>query len=395
MKDNQDAKILIVDDEPYVCEVLSRWMSAEGYHCVAVPDAKAACEALECGKFTLVICDIMMPGMSGIGLLAVIRERFPDMAVVMVTGVNDRKTATRALKLGAFGYVIKPFDQNEVMINVANALQRRKLTLMAKEYERRLEAEVRERTDEVRIREQEIVLRLMSASEYRDDETGAHIRRIGLYSAALAEAAGWERDRTDLIRLAGPMHDIGKIGVPDTILLKPGKLTGEEFDLIKTHSDIGACILGGSKIPLLATARQIALAHHERWDSSGYPHGLSGEDIPECARIVAIADVYDALISHRVYRPALPEDEAIALMTEERGKQFDPHLFDLFLSVLPEFRCIRGIVDYVELQSPGKGEYPGEQADTLRRIWSAFGVEIIRATETTEAGPVPVYPGAK
>jgi len=349
---DHDSRVLIVDDEPHVCGIMARWLDAEGYECVLADSGEGACRELEEGHFALVVSDIMMPGMSGIDLLTTARERFPEVAFVMVTAVDDNDTAIRALKLGAFGYVIKPLDRSELIINVVSALERRRLLQLSKGYQHQLEAEVRERTAEVHEREAEIVMRLISASEYRDDETGAHIRRIGLLGAVLAEEAGWEARTVEQIRLAGPMHDIGKVGVPDAVLLKPGKLTPEEFDVVKTHSEIGARILGGSDIPLLAMARDIALSHHEKWDGSGYPRGVAGKAIPESARIIGVVDVYDALVNDRVYRPAFPEDEAIAIMTRERGTHFDPDLFERFLRVLPEFRGIQGVVESVMSLSP-------------------------------------------
>ncbi len=350
--DPKSSSILIVDDEPSICEILARWLRREGYVCRTASSAEEALRCLSLYEFALLVSDIRMPGKSGLELLSLVRERFDDsIGVIMVTGVDDRKTAIHALELGAYGYIVKPFDENEVIIQVACATERRRLTLQSRQYEHRLEQEVRERTAEVRKREAEIILRLMSASEYRDDETGSHIRRIGLYAATLAEVAGWNQDDVNTIRLAGTMHDIGKIGVPDSILLKPGKLTSEEFDVVKTHSEIGARILSGSNIPLLAVARDIALSHHEKWDGSGYPSALAGHGIPECARLVAIADVYDALVNDRVYRPALPEEEAIVIMTKDKGLHFDPDLFECFLVALPEFRRIRGVIQYVESQS--------------------------------------------
>jgi len=241
-------------------------------------------------------------------------------------------------------HVIKPFDNNELVISVVNALERRRLTLQSQAYEHRLEEEVRERTKDIRRREEEIALRLVSASEFRDEETGAHIRRIGLYVAVLAQAMGCPQEEVESIRVAGPMHDIGKIGVPDHILLKPGKLTREEFETMKSHSDIGASILSGSDVPLLHMARDIAQSHHEKWDGSGYPGHLAGEQIPRAARLVAVADVYDAFVHDRVYRPAMPDDQALGIMQENCGSQFDPDVFECFLRMLPEFRRIRGSV---------------------------------------------------
>ena len=340
--------ILVVDDEESVTRMLSRWLSAQGYECERSADGQEAFKALCRREFALVITDIMMPRMSGMELLEHVEHEFPRTAVIMLTGADDRETATRAMELGAYGHIMKPLEQSEVLINVANALKRRSLEIMRDQYERRLEEALQERMAEVREREDEIIMRLMSASEYRDDETGAHIRRIGLFAGAIAATAGWSDRQTAQLRLAATMHDIGKVGVPDSILLKPGRLTPEEFEVVKRHVEIGAKILEDSKIPLLCMAREIALYHHERWDGSGYLQGLAGERIPESARIVAITDVYDALRSHRVYRPALSEDEAMAIMVKGRGSQFDPDLFDLFISLTQEFRGIRGLVENVE-----------------------------------------------
>jgi putative two-component system response regulator len=282
-----------------------------------------------------------MPGMTGIELLARIKKTHPDMAFIMLTGIDDHETAVRTLDLGAFGYVIKPFETNELLINIVNSLRRRELEMERNQYENRLEQEVRARTAEIRATQEQITLRLVTASGYRDEETGAHIRRMGEYAAILAQATGLEAEAVEEIRLAAPMHDIGKIGVADAILKKPGKLTAEEFNQIKEHTTIGASILEGSQIVLLNLARDIALHHHEKWNGSGYPLGLHGENIPLCARIVAICDVYDALVSDRVYRPALPEDKALAIMKEGRGTHFDPQILDLFLNQLPQIHSIR------------------------------------------------------
>lgn len=336
-----NARILVVDDEPYIGELLSRWLSADGYQCETAHSGDDAVKALEAGSFHLVVSDIMMPGMSGIDLLTIIRSVFPDVAVIMVTGVDDRKTAIMTLELGAFGYVIKPFDRNEIVINVANALERRRLGLLSREHEQVLEAQVDLRTKEVRDREEEIILRLISATGYRDDETGTHVRRIGLYASEMARALGWSNSDIEKIRLAGPMHDLGKIGIPDSILRKPASLTIEEFQVMQQHAEIGARILEGSTVPLIQMARDIAHCHHERWDGSGYPRGLGGAEIPECAAIVAIVDVYDALVHDRVYRPAFSEEKALGIMLAGDGQYFGDRLFDCFLDLLPTLRRIR------------------------------------------------------
>ena len=214
-------------------------------------------------------------------------------------------------------------------------LQRARGDMLAQD---RLEVEVRRRTAEIRRRDEEIALRLVSAAESRDGDTGAHVRRIGLYSAAIARVLGWSEPMIDDLRMAAPMHDIGTLGIPDDILRAPGALTEEQWALMRTHTTIGARVLEGSDVPLLRTACQIALCHHEWWDGTGYPGGRAGTDIPEAARIVAVADVYDALVTTRPYRSALPEDEALAEMASERGTHFDPDIHDAFLHALPRIR---------------------------------------------------------
>lgn len=338
---NGRCRVLIVDDEPYIREILSRWLLAEGYACQQAADTQSALRALVAGTVELMISDIRMPGRSGLELLAEARVRFPDLAVIMLTAVDDRETAIRTLEAGAFGYVIKPFDRNELLISVVNAIERRRLTMLAVDYQHQLEEQVRLRTEQLRQREEEIALRLVTAAEHRDAETGAHIRRIGLYSEIIARARGWDAEHAEELRMAAPMHDVGKIGIPDHILLKPGSLTSQEFRVIERHTTMGAAILSGSHVPLLRLACEIALTHHERWDGAGYPRGLVNDDIPEAGRIVAVADVYDALVHTRVYRPALSEEQALQIMRRARGRQFDPDIFDTFLQVLPDLRQIR------------------------------------------------------
>lgn len=204
-----------------------------------------------------------------------------------------------------------------------------------------LESEVQRRTLEIRKREEEIAIKLVSLTSLRDEETGAHVRRIGLYAAVMAKALGWKTEEIDTIRVAAPMHDIGKIGIPDRVLRKSGVLNDEEFNVMKKHTEIGAGMLRGTKIPVLNMAADIALNHHERWDGTGYPRGLVNEDIPISARITTIVDIYDALVHERVYKKAMPEAEALGLMQEMAGRHLDPHLLGIFLSLLPAMRRIR------------------------------------------------------
>jgi len=333
-------RILAVDDQSYVAEMVALWLTESGYDCDVAVSARQALAMLGQDKYDLMISDVTMPDMSGIELLRQVKEKFPDLAVLMATGVDDRKTAIQAIQLGAYGYIIKPFSLNEFLINVANALERSRLTRESRNCRDILEEEVRARTADVRRREEEIALRLISAAGHRDEETGEHIKRIGLYSVVIATALGWDHERIENLRVGAPMHDVGKIGIPDHILRKPGPLSPEEYQIIKQHPRIGAGILGGSKIPLLQTAADIALYHHEKWDGSGYPEGLSGKDIPEAARVVAIADVYDALSNDRVYRLMYPEKEVLGIMTKKRGSHFDPEIFACFLANLPAMEKI-------------------------------------------------------
>lgn len=206
-----------------------------------------------------------------------------------------------------------------------------------------LQAEVETQTREIRLREEAIAMTLLTATGHRDHETASHVRRIGLYAEVMAKSLNWNPAETADIRIAAPMHDIGKIGIPDRILLKPGKLDAQEFEIMKTHAAIGADMLSGTDIPLLKMASDIALCHHERWDGTGYPRGLAGKDIPESARIVTIVDVYDALVHKRVYKEASSEQSALKLMTQMVGKHFDPELFKVFLANLPTLNNIRMI----------------------------------------------------
>lgn len=360
MSEKQSVRILVVDDEHEITNLVCRWLEVEKYDCETANSGAAALELLGTYEFHLVITDIMMPGMSGIELLRVIRELYPDVAVIMATAVSERDTAVTAVELGAYGYLIKPFNRNDMTINVANALERRRLTLASQEYERTLEAKVELRTRELRLAQEEIIHRLIFAFGFRDEETGAHLKRIGLYCHAMTQGLGWGSQSVNDIKLAAPMHDVGKIGIPDAILRKPGKLTMKEIEVMKTHTTIGGRILADSEIPLMRLAHDIALSHHERWDGLGYPRGQNGSEIPVCGRIVAIVDVYDALVHKRVYKPAFCEEEAFSIMSRGKGSHFDPELLEVFLEQTAEMRRIREEVkDEEESQgNPRLGPYP-------------------------------------
>jgi putative two-component system response regulator len=349
------ARILVVDDEQQIRRLLARLLEDRGYRCATAGDAHEARRLLELERFDLVLSDVNMPGESGLDLVRDVRERYPNSAIVMVTGLDDPRYAQEALQSGAYGYMLKPFKPNELLINVANALRRRALELETRDHRESLERTVLERTAalretigrlkrseaELRRVREETIRRLSWAAEFRNLETGQHIVRMSLYADLVARRAGLAPERVEQIRIASPMHDVGKIGIPDAILLKPGPLTVEEREVMKAHTEIGHRILTGSGVELLDLAATMALTHHERMDGTGYPCGLKGEAVPLEGRIVALADVFDALTSDRVYRPAFRPEEALELMRGGRGQQFDADLYDLFADAFDEVLRIR------------------------------------------------------
>ncbi len=350
-----DERILIVDDEEQIRTLLARLLGAHGYECLTAESAAAARRVLKETNVALVLSDVNMPGESGIEFTREVLAHYPETAVVMVTGMDDPSYAEVAIELGAYGYVLKPFKPNELIINVGNALRRRTLEIENRIHRELLEQTVLARTTalretiaqlessdtELRRLREETIRRLSWAAEFRNQETGEHIVRMSLYCALLARLAGLDAEQAELIRIASPMHDVGKIGIPDRILLKPGRLTGEEREVMEAHTEMGHRILAGSGVELLDLAAEMALTHHERIDGSGYPRGLAGNAIPVEGRICAIADVFDALTSDRVYRQAFQPDEARDLMLQGRGTQFDPDLLDLFVGSFDDVLAIR------------------------------------------------------
>ncbi len=336
----QVPQILVVDDEPSLRKIFARWLTDAGYQCAEAAGAAAALDYLEQHPVHLVTLDITMPGHSGLQLLPEIKQRWPETEVIMLTAVHETATAIEALTLGAYGYLIKPIESEDLLFQARKALERRQLLLEKQQYLRTLEAKVREQTTTIQRAHEETILRLLGASRYRDEETGAHVKRTGLYCELFARVLGWPAQRVEEVRMAAPMHDIGKIGIPDAILQKPGRLTREEFGVMKTHTIVGAKMLEHSESAILQMAHQIAWNHHERWDGTGYLRGLCGTAIPEEARILSLVDVYDALTHCRVYREAMPEPEALALIEQGGGSQFDPFLLGVFLALTPEMRRI-------------------------------------------------------
>jgi putative two-component system response regulator len=352
----QDQCVLIVDDEERVRRSLHRILRSAGYRCEEACDVDEALEVLERESVALVLSDIRMPGRSGLELVEHVKTKLdPQTVCITVTAVDNTSVAVDALSRGAYAYIIKPFDMNEILIQVESGLRRRRLELAQRKLQHELERQVRQQTETIRHSREEIALRLISASQYRDTETGAHIRRIGLYTAKMAELMGMDDETIDVLRVAAPMHDVGKIGIPDAILLKPGRLTADEFEEMKKHTTIGASILRGSSTDLLKLAERIALEHHEWWNGSGYPQGLRGEEITLEARMVAVADVFDALTHDRVYKEAWPVSKALALIEDESGTHFDPDMAELFLEHADTMNGIR--LANPESNSPWEGEW--------------------------------------
>ena len=300
------ARILIVDDEPGVREALRRLVADEGHVATVTGDTTEARAELGSGSFELILCDVNLPGESGLELVHDVVAGRTDVAVLMVSGADDPQLAETALALGAYGYIVKPFRDSEVNIGIANALRRRRLEIENKAHHERLEQLVAERTAELDRSREETIHRLARAAELRDHETGQHIERVSRYSELIARRLGLPHDRCELLRIASPLHDIGKIAIPDHILRKPAPLSADERRVVETHTGLGHTILAGSREPLLQLGAEIAWTHHERFDGGGYPRRLAGDAIPLAGRIVAVADVFDALVSDRVYRARAP-----------------------------------------------------------------------------------------
>lgn len=353
--------LLIVDDEEPLRKLLAALLERHGYRCLTAGDAREARQRLAETEVALALCDVNMPGESGMELARHILSTGSTTACIMITGLDSPLLASAALDMGAFGYIIKPFETHEVVISVANALRRRRLELENRSHTASLEQMVRTRTialqqalewlerseKELRLSREETIQRLAIAAEFRDHATAKHIQRMSRYCELLARKVGLSEEQCDLIRTASPMHDIGKIGTPDHVLLKPGKFTPEEFSVITQHAEIGYRILSGSDAELLKVAAVIAWTHHERFDGTGYPRGLKGELIPLEGRIAAIADSFDALTTQRVYKPAFTLDHAIDLMRKHRGEHFDPELLDTFFNSMEDIHRIQR--DYPDL----------------------------------------------
>lgn len=336
-------KLLIVDDEPVNVKLLERTLAKAGYSdIVSTLDPREVCDLFAQHDFDLILLDLNMPHMDGFAVLTALHERFSNPPPVLVlTAQSAQEFRTQALEMGAQDYVTKPFERNELLHRVSNLLGSKLYRQGLERLNESLEEKVAERTKQLNETRLQVVRRLGRAAEYRDNETGLHIVRMSKISRLLGEAMGMDAYECDLLLNASPMHDIGKIGIPDQILLKPGKFEPHEWEIMKQHSQMGADILEGEDSDLLTMARDIALTHHEKWDGTGYPNGLKGDDIPLVGRICAIADVFDALTSERPYKKAWSVEDALKLLQENRGTHFDPALVDAFMDNLDGILAIR------------------------------------------------------
>ena len=356
-KDYRQSRIMIVDDEPINVKVVRKYLTEFVYtKFVTCTDSKQAINLIRYEIPDVILLDVMMPEVSGIDIL---REMHSDaelshIPVIVLTASTDRETRLEALELGAIDFLGKPVDPSEIAPRLRNVAVTKCYQDQIASYADDLEFAVRKRTRELDESRKEVIRCLARAAEFRDDETGRHIARVGRYARLIAEQLDFTRDQLETIELAAQLHDLGKIGIPDSILLKSGKLTPEEFELIQKHSSygkqiidhlpendarnlrrhsrIGSEILSDTSSPILEVASSIALTHHERWDGTGYPLGLEGEDIPLEGRITAVADVFDALSTKRPYKDAFPISKCFEILEDGRGTQFDPKVLDAFFA---------------------------------------------------------------
>ncbi len=371
MTDTPLATILSVDDDDFVRESMVRYLEMCDYKVLEANDGLIGLEVFRSKKPDLILLDLRMPELDGLDVLATVRKESPDTPVIIVSGAGGMGDAVKAIHLGAWDYLIKPITELSLLLHsVEKCLERSHLIRENRAYQKHLEDMVRTRTAQLQEANEElaetrlqIIRRLGKTAEYKDNETGKHVIRVSLYSEILAKTLGLDDETVDLIYSASPMHDIGKVGVPDNILNKPdclntdewtimrehcpkgadilNPLKGEELSLYHRHAAIGQDILNERKTPLLRVAAEIAGGHHERWDGSGYPNGLKGNMIPLEARIVAVADVYDALASRRSYKAPLPHEECERIIRAASGTQFDPEVVEAFIQSIDSFLAVR------------------------------------------------------
>jgi putative two-component system response regulator len=348
MKEKQ--VILVVDDEPQNIELLEAYLAPQGYEIVTAANGKEALEKIPGNQIDLILLDVMMPGMDGFEVIRRVRQDAIHqlLPIIMVTALRETEDRVKGIETGCDDFISKPVDRMELLARVRSLLKVKAYNDLLSNYREELESEVTGRTEElkhalekIKAASLETIYRLSMASEYKDKDTGVHIKRMSRFSAAVARRMGLNEAAIETILYAAPMHDLGKIAIPDKILLKPGMLDPVEWEIMKKHTIIGANILKGSDAEIIKLAETIARSHHEKWDGNGYPDGLKGIEIPIACRITAIADVFDALTSKRPYKEPLSVKTSLAIVREGRGSQFDPDVVDAFFAIQDEILKIK------------------------------------------------------
>jgi len=336
MMDERKQKILIVDDTPKNIQVVASVLQPHNYELAFATDGYKALNAIAKNNFDLILLDVMMPGIDGYETCRQLKkmDNGSHVPVIFLTAKTDEESIVTGFDCGGVDYVTKPFNQKELLSRVDTHLK-------LKDYEDNLERKVSQLTSEIEETQREVVFTMGAIGESRSKETGNHVRRVAEYSYIFGINYGLTEEEAQLLKEASPMHDIGKVGIPDSILHKKGKLDADEWEIMKTHAELGYEMLRFSTRPILKSAALIAISHHEKYDGTGYPKGLSGDDIHIYGKIIAICDVFDALGSERCYKKAWPDDEVFGLLKSEKGKHFDPKLVDIFFENIDQFLAIR------------------------------------------------------
>jgi putative two-component system response regulator len=348
------AKILIVDDQEVSNRLLAEMLRKAGYNNITcVSDSRDAADTYDDLKPDVLILDLHMPYLDGFQVMTQLKglsEGQDYLPVLVLTQLDNKDLRYLALESGAKDFLNKPYDRVEVLVRVRNIIEVHMLHHRVRDQNKVLEEKIRRRTKDSLDTQLEMAQRLARVSEYRDRETGMHIIRMSHYAAALATQVGFSKEEAGMVLIASSLHDIGKVAIPDSILLKPAKLTPEEWDVMKTHVDIGARLLSGSDSRIMKMASEIVLTHHERWDGLGYPKGLKGEEIPVVGRICGLCDSFDALTNVRPYKEAYPFDKGVQEIRQGSGTAFDPQLVECFTAILPEIGRIKEKYDRLSLE---------------------------------------------